>query len=73
MADKCLIEVKRVIKDLLTDEEVNNVLTRVKSNLAAEQALKKANIEESKLAQKVIDEIEIEQAINKKKFSKRYY
>ena len=66
MADKCLIEVKRVIKDLLTDEEVNNVLTRVKSNLAAEQALKKANIEESKLAQKVIDEIEIEQAINKR-------
>jgi len=66
MADKCLIEVKRVIKDLLTDDEVNTVLTRVKSNLAAEQALKKANIEESKLAQKVIDEIEIEQAINKR-------
>ena len=69
MADKCLIEVKRVIKDLLTDEEVNNVLTRVKSNLAAEQALKKANIEESKLAQKVIDEIEIEQAIKDSDFN----
>ena len=59
------ININEAVKDFapdLTDEEVNNVLTRVKSNLAAEQALKKANIEESKLAQKVIDEIEIEQA-----------
>ena len=31
---KCLQEVKNVVKDILTDEEIEIVLTKVKSNLS---------------------------------------
>ena len=64
--DKCLTEVKRVVKDLLTDDEINLVLTKVKSNLAISKAAKEVDINDSKIAQKVIDEIELEQAQNKR-------
>tara|TARA_R100000655_G_scaffold97193_1_gene140021 strand:+ start:3404 stop:5851 length:2448 start_codon:yes stop_codon:yes gene_type:complete len=64
--DKCLTEVKRVVKDLLTDDEINEVLTKVKSNLAIARAAKEVDINDAKIAQKVIDEIELEQAQNKR-------
>ena len=63
--DKCLTEVKRVVQDLLTDDEINEVLTKVKSNLAIARAAKEVDINDSKIAQKVIDEVELEQAQNK--------
>ena len=40
--DKCLTEVKRVVKDLLTDDEINLVLTKVKSN-SSENSLQAFN------------------------------
>ena len=63
--DKCLLEIKNVVKDLLTDEEINIVLTKIRSKLATEQALKKSDINEKKIAQDAIDEVEMAQAINK--------
>jgi len=63
---KCLQEVKNVVKDILTDEEIEIVLTKVKSNLKKNEASKEIEVNESKITQNVIDEIELEQAINKK-------
>ena len=64
--DKCLLEIKNVVKDLLTDDEINIVLTKIRSKIATEQALKKSDINEKKIAQGAIDEIEMAQAINKR-------
>ena len=64
--DKCLLEIKNVVKDLLTDEEINIVLTKIRSKLATEQALKKSDKNEKKIAQDAIDEVEMAQAINKR-------
>lgn len=64
--DKCLLEIKNVVQDLLTDEEINIVLTKIRSKIATEQALKKSDINEKKIAQAAIDEVEMAQAINKR-------
>ena len=64
--DKCLLEIKNVVKDLLTDDEINIVLTKIRSKIATEQALKKSDINEKKIAQGAIDEIKMAQAINKR-------
>jgi len=63
---KCLQEVKNVVKDILSDDEIQLVLTRVKSNLKKNKASKEIEINESKITKDVIDEIELEQAINKR-------
>jgi len=63
---QCLQEVKNVVKDILSDNEIELVLTRVKSNLKKNKASKEIEVNEAKITQDVIDEIELQQAINKR-------
>ena len=64
---KCFKEVKRLTGDLISDEQINEILDEAKIAVN-ESKFDKAQIKTDKiLAKKVIDKIEYDQALKKKK------
>ena len=62
----CLKEVKRVAGDLLSDEEMNDVLTKIELNIKQKKNLRKVELNDDKIAAFEATRLEREQALKKR-------
>ncbi len=63
---ECLKEVKRVAGDLLNDEELQDVLTKVELNIKQKKNLRKVELNDDKIAAEETSRIQKEQALKKR-------